>query len=305
MRSRVPRSANDGFTLPELGAVVAVILLAAMLFLPAFAQGKGSSAELRCMNNAKQLVFAAQLYAGDNQDLWPANGLSDISVNFSQPPARYVPRVWAEGREPSNISSQEAADGMISEKFSLLAEYVADKKTFLCPEDRSPIRSGNRTFQRSKSYGMNLFVGWTPDRVTAATWHGEPNARSQIFTKTSSPAKPGGIFVFGEIHPFSVCHPAFGTHPRWDTKGNPTGENRVFHLPGNNHGRSTVFSMADGHSEIRRWIHRRFNDPYSNGRPLPEADPFWHTHDLPLPGVTSGEVARDFKWLTAHTTVPK
>ena len=27
MRSRVPRSANDGFTLPELGAVVAVILL--------------------------------------------------------------------------------------------------------------------------------------------------------------------------------------------------------------------------------------------------------------------------------------
>lgn len=150
---------------------------------------------------------------------------------------------------------------------------------------------------------MNLFVGWTPDLSTSATWHNEPNAQSQTFRKTGSIPKPSEIFVFGEMHPFSICDPPFGTHPRWDSRGAPTGANFSFHVPANLHGRYSVFSMADGHSEIRRWKHPRFNNPYSNGRPMREDDPFWHNHNVPLPGVGAAEVAPDFKWLTLHTTM--
>jgi prepilin-type processing-associated H-X9-DG protein len=150
---------------------------------------------------------------------------------------------------------------------------------------------------------MNQFVGWTPDIITPVMHHGEPNSSSEVFKKTATTKKPGDIFLFGEIHPYSICYPAFGTHPRWNSAGEPTGANLSYHVPGSNHGRGTVFSMADGHAEVRRWRSARFNDPYSNGRPMPENDGFWHTHESPLPGVTTAQVAPDFKWLTVHTTV--
>jgi type II secretory pathway pseudopilin PulG len=296
------QATRRGFTLVELLVVFVLVMFGMGLLLPTVGRIKGRGSVVQCLNNAKQLAFAADLYAVENNDLWPANGLSDAALNLANPPGSYVPRVWVEGRESSNVPSQESADGMISERTSLLAGYVRDRKVFVCPAE-APIVAGNRSFRRTRSFGMNQFVGWTPDIYTPAMYHGEPNSSSKVFTKTASTEKPGDIFLFGEIHPYSICKPAFGTHPRWNSEGEPTGANVSFHVPGSNHGRSTVFSMADGHAEVRRWRSARFNDPYVAGRPVPENDGFWHIHDTPLPGVTAAQVAPDFKWLTVHTTV--
>ena len=304
MRPNQSNSARHGFTRTDLVAITVVLMFGAVLLLPSLGKGSDRQGVIQCLNNARQLAFAAHLYAADNRDLWPANGLSDSTVSFTRLPTNYTPRVWAEFRQGS-ATSPETADIMLSPKVSLLANYVQDKNAFRCPDRDAPIRIGNTTFQRPKKYGMNQFVGWTPDRATGVTWHGEPNTTSEIFKTVATTAKPGSIFLFGEIHSFSICHPVFGTHPRWDAAGNPTGENRILHLPANNHGRGTTFSMADGHAESRTWRYPNFNHPNSNGTPVAEGDPFWHTHDTPLPGATSTEVAPDLKWLTVHTTVPK
>lgn len=304
MRLTVSRSEQQGITLIELLAVILLLAAGTALLLPTVARRQRETSIMQCMSNLRQLAFASHLYSEDNNDLWPANGRSDASLNLSQIPASYVPRVWAETWETSNMTSPEDAAGMISERVSLLAKYVTDKKAFRCPKDDIPIVVANRAFLRPRTYGMNQFIGWTADPATGATWHGEPNAGSQTFKKIGTTATPEVLFLFGEIHRFSVCHPVFGTHPRWGSEGNATGENRILHLPANNHGRFTTFSMADGHAEIRRWRSARFNDPhYANGQRVSEADPFWHNHDLPLPGVTSSQVAPDLKWLTTHTTV--
>jgi type II secretory pathway pseudopilin PulG len=300
------KSYATGFTLIELLAAVVLVLLMAGLLIPAVGRMASRSDVVRCMNNVRQLAFAAQVYASDNNELWPANGNWDASLNLASPPADYTARIWAEGRQVSNWTTQEEVDGMVSEKVSLLAKYVEDKRAFRCPTDRAPTRIGARQLLRARDYGLNNFVGWTPDRQTPATYHGEPNSSSQVFGKTGDAERPAELFMFGEVHPFSICHPMFGTHPRWDATGNPTGQNLTFHVPANFHRGATMFSMMDGRGELRRWRNPRFNDPRdAKGRPSSEWESFWHTHETPLPGVRAAEVETDFKWLTARATVPR
>jgi prepilin-type processing-associated H-X9-DG protein len=111
--------------------------------------------------------------------------------------------------------------------------------------------------------------------------------------------RPAEIFLFGEIHPYSICQPPFGTHPSWDRSGNVVGANRSFHVPGNQHGQVTQFSFADGHAEQHKWRNPKFNNPG-----LPSGDRFWHgSHDgTALPGVNASAVKDDFVWLHSRAT---
>lgn len=276
-------SCRYGFTLIELLVVIAIIAILAGMLLPALSKAKNKATGISCINNSKQLILAAQIYAGDYDDKWPANGQGDSSVNLANPPANYVPRVWAEGREGSNLTDERSADGMVSDRVSLLAPYLRAKGSFRCPGDKSLLRRGNQSFQRPRSYGMNTYVAWEgPSR------HGEPNSRYRVFKKTSDVTRPSEIFVFGEIHPFSICRPQFGVHM--------TG-NSIYHVPGNYHGQVSNFAFSDGHAEAHRWASSKFNDPK-----LPEGDGFWHNHNASMPRTPIQEIARDLEWLKTHTS---
>jgi hypothetical protein len=299
------RSKAAGLTRVDLIALVVLLLVPSVFFIHCFAKASQQvSTGIKCLNNARQLAFAAGLYAGDNRDLWPGNGPSDSSLNLEDPPAQYVPRVWMEG-QLVNLSAKKQADGTLSPAVSQLANYIEDKSSLRCPGDTRSIRFGDAVFPKPRDYGLNLFIGW--DRGSSAqTWHGEPMGKNQVFLKTSTTLKPNYVFLFGEIHPFSIDDPAFGSHPTWNAAGIATGSNRSFHIPANYHGHASVFSMADGHTEMHHWINPRFNDPYlANGQPITEADAFWHNHDTPLPSVTAQSVVSDFKWLAEHATVPR
>ena len=275
------RRRSSGFTLIELLVVIAIIAILAGMLLPALSRAKAKAQGISCLNNEKQLVLAAITYSSDFNDAWPLNGAGDPGINLANPPAGYVPEVWAEGREGSNLADEQSALGMISEKVSLLAPYVKAKETLRCPGDNKlrPLANGRRV-RWPRSYGMNCYVGWKEPVYSNIPL----KDRYEVFLKTSQASASSQFFIFGEIHPDSICRPMFGVN--MDSEG-------VYHYPGNYHGRLSNFSFLDGHGEVRRWADGNMNNP----TPAPSN---WHDH--------SGNVIRpsarnDLRWLKEHTTV--
>ena len=275
---------NQGFTLIELLVVIAIIAILAAMLLPALAKAKGRAERIACLNNLKQLTAAAQVYALDNGDKWPANSQGDANVNLANPPANYVPKVWVEGREGSNLTDQQTADGMVSERVSLLAPFMGKSKaSFRCPSDKALTRAGAVTYYRPRSYGMNTYVGWS-----TSAYHNAPRPGYRVFLKTSSVGRSSDVFIFGELHPYSICRPQFGVH--MDVA-------EMYHYPGNQHGKVTTFSFADGHAEAHKWINSRFNNPG-----MPESDGRWHDHTAPHATAPYAQIQTDHNWLRQHTT---
>lgn len=283
MFSRYPkygRRSRGGFTLIELLVVIAIIAILAALLLPVLNKAKEKSRAVACINHMKQLGLAAILYAGDNRDFWPLNNEGDNAVNLANPPANYVPQVWAEGREGSNLIDEQTAQGMVSPRVSLIAPYIKEKAIFRCPGDIKPWRvTAGVTIMRPRSYGMNSYVGWS-----GARYNNMPDdSRYRVYRKTSDNSG-ARIFIFGEIHGDSLCRPMFGM--------NMDSQN-IYHYPGNYHGKVTNFGFTDGHALGHRWIDSQFNNP----TPPPSS---WHNH--------TGNAAKpgsyvDLDWLKQITTM--
>jgi prepilin-type N-terminal cleavage/methylation domain-containing protein/prepilin-type processing-associated H-X9-DG protein len=275
-------SSRAGFTLIELLVVIAIIAILASLLLPALAKAKMKADTISCINNSKQLVVASVVYSLDYGDCWPPNGPGDSAVDLANPPANYVPKVWAEGREGSNLYDDVTAAGLVSERLSLLAPYTKNKGIFRCPGDRQPWKVNGNSVLRPRSFGMNAYVAWVGD-----PWSGMPNAqRYRILRKTVDAKNASTVFIFGEINPNSICRPMFGINMDAQT---------IYHYPGNFHGLRSNFSFVDGHAETHRWKDSQFNNP----TPAPAN---WHDHTGNPAGANS---KNDLAWLKEHATLPR
>src|ERR1035437_1841610 len=268
------------FTLIELLVVIAIIAILASLLLPSLAQAKKKADTISCINNARQLVVASVVYSSDYRDLWPPNGPGDSAVDLANPPANYVPKVWVEGREGSNLYDDLTAAGMVSERLSLLAAHIKKKNIFRCPGDRELWVVNGKSVMRPRSFGMNAYVGWVGD-----PWHAMPDAqRYRIQLKTTDARNASLIFIFGEIHPKSICRPMFGMNMDAQT---------IYHYPGNYHGQRSNFTFVDGHAATHRWRDSQYNNPFPD--PPNSHD---HTGNAARPSSQS-----DLVWLKEHAAL--
>jgi prepilin-type N-terminal cleavage/methylation domain-containing protein/prepilin-type processing-associated H-X9-DG protein len=64
---------NRAFTLVELSFVIAIITILAGMLLPALSKSRAKASAIKCLNNLKQLGYATEMYADDNEDRLPGD----------------------------------------------------------------------------------------------------------------------------------------------------------------------------------------------------------------------------------------
>jgi prepilin-type N-terminal cleavage/methylation domain-containing protein/prepilin-type processing-associated H-X9-DG protein len=264
-----------GFTLIELLVVIAIIAILAALLLPALARAKVAAKKVQCINNQKQLATAWTMYAGDNGDVLVANG-------ETYPPSTTA-KLWIQGAfyyPEANTNSMY----ILNPKYALFGNYLQNIKLYLCPTDRSTVTISGRPYPKLRSYSLNAYLGWIGPwdrRLGPVDSRGQP--LYQVFKKHSAltAAMPGGVFLFQDVNPNSICWPFFGVQMVQDY---------FFNWPNSSHSRGGVVSFADGHVDYHRWRDQRTITAYS-------AD--YHDHQDSSPRNP------DLFWLRERATVRK
>lgn len=81
-----------GFTLIELLVVIAIIGILSALLLPALSSAKERARRAACLNNIRQFVLAAHLYADDNDQRLPRGETDNRNTNAFWRPTPHADR---------------------------------------------------------------------------------------------------------------------------------------------------------------------------------------------------------------------
>ena len=154
------------FTLIELLVVIAIIGLLAALLLPALAQTKETGRRVACVNNLRQLGFAARFYTQDE-----------------------------EGRFPPRLTS-------IRWPWQLETHYQ-NRGVLICPSDPAQSGSGTNTLDLNadvapRSYVMNSFSDYFAATLPVTDWKNYNKGTFQATINESVLPHPSDTIIFGE-----------------------------------------------------------------------------------------------------------
>lgn len=144
--------------------VIAIIAILAGLLLPALNQAKDRALLANDLNNIRQVVIAATLFAGDNNDFIPYASWVDCDARDSWCTAKGMPN--GEGRSGDAIWTNQVAYF----KRSQLGNYVAHERVLTCPRDFAERGSG----KAAQDYARRNI------KITSYLWNGSTIAFSSV-----------------------------------------------------------------------------------------------------------------------------
>jgi prepilin-type N-terminal cleavage/methylation domain-containing protein/prepilin-type processing-associated H-X9-DG protein len=167
---------NKAFTLIELLIVIAVIALVLALLMPAMARARQQGRSVLCSSNLRQMLFAAAMYANENDEYFPMAIINEVTGNLRRM------RAW----DFTTVSGQSVVEP------GLLWQGEMIEKIQQCPSFRGAANWANDPYT-GYNYNSSYIGG------TAAVKNGEIMAHTVVMSaKVGEIRKPNECAVFGD-----------------------------------------------------------------------------------------------------------
>jgi prepilin-type N-terminal cleavage/methylation domain-containing protein len=150
---------RDGFTLIELGIVIAITAILAALILPALASAKERSRRAACKSNEHQLYLGCAMFADDNGQTLPTavnnHGYSSTMI-LSDSTYNSILNYVGDQRVFYGYSSTMI---LSDSTYNSILNYVGDQRVFYCPNiilGNEPRHSDDKGYQIGYNYLGNV-----------------------------------------------------------------------------------------------------------------------------------------------------
>jgi prepilin-type N-terminal cleavage/methylation domain-containing protein/prepilin-type processing-associated H-X9-DG protein len=301
-----------GFTLIELLVVIAIIAILASLLLPSLQKAKESSKGVECLSNQKQMALGWTMYAQENRE--------HIVVSSYEPGVNdpYNAWVWTQQEEDYSdnwwnynpVYPGSGAHPAWAITAGPLYPYINNFMVYRCPSDMSVINHGGTLLPRVRSCSMNFFFGgfggFGPGDQKGAgnsSW----GDNYPIYEKTSDlngvqSYGPTQTWLFLDEREDCINWGNYLTDMAGDSPPAPAIDEFYEDMPAFYHNGCAMFSYADGHAALQRWMDSRTMPPLTPPGSLDKSQ-----------GAINGPAANgylvprdvDVRWLQIHTVKAK
>jgi prepilin-type processing-associated H-X9-DG protein len=140
-----PGKRSSGMTLIEVLLIVSVLMiLAAIVLIPAISRARGRPPRIQCANNLKEIGLSFQIWESDNGDYYPMfiSQTNGGTMEFTS-----GPNAWRH--------------------FQVMSDQLIEPKLLMCPADAARKRAVATDFNLLSNSNLSYFVGMASNELSA------------------------------------------------------------------------------------------------------------------------------------------